>query len=369
MAREGGKQKVKDIREMSSSINSGLRSLKIFKATNNERFIINSLLSSNLNYLKANVLSVKSKRYLEASQNIIQLFGFTVGLYFVRDYLMLNLIEIGFLGYVYIKLYTHVANISKKYQVLTNNIPFLKRVKSFINELDENKEHSFGNVIPKLPSQITIKDISFKFGKVRILDKISFTIPKFGLSILFGISGVGKTTLLDLITGLYKIEKGEILVGKTNIRNLKISTFRNNIGYVTQDPFLMIGSIKENITSFREEVKESNVVNVAKMSGLKSLIEKLPDGLNSQIGESGANLSGGEKQRLAIARSLVDSPKLILMDEPTSALDETISNEIMVNIKKISKKIPIVMITHKKEFIKFADVAYELKKKKIIKIK
>merc|ERR1711991_450512 len=284
-----------------------------------------------LNYLKANVLSVKSKRYLEASQNIIQLFGFTIGLYFVRDYLMLSLIEIGFLGYVYIKLYTHIANISKKYQVLTNNIPFFKRVKSFINELNENKEHSFGNVIPKLPSQISIKNISFNYGKVKILDKI---------------------------------EKGEILVGKTNIRNLKISTFRNNIGYVTQDPFLMIGSIKENITSFREEVKKSNVFNVIKMSGLKSLIDKLPDGLNSQIGESGANLSGGEKQSLAIARSLVDSPKLILMDEPTSALDEMISNEIMKNIKRISKKIPIVMITHKKEFIKFADVAYELKKKK-----
>ena len=128
MARKAGKRKVDDVRSMSSYINSGLKSLKIFKATNKENFLVQSLINSNLDFLKANKTTVKSKRLLEAFQNTFQLIGFTIGLYFVKDVLELNLIEIGFLGYVYIKLYTHLANILK-------NIKFLQIILHILKEL------------------------------------------------------------------------------------------------------------------------------------------------------------------------------------------------------------------------------------------
>ena len=254
MARAAGKKKVDDIRSMSTSVNAGLKSLKIFKATNNEDFLIKSLINSNLNFLKANKSTVKSKRFLEACQNTFQLIGFTIGLYLVKDVLMLNLIEIGFLGYVYIKLYTHVANILKKYQVLTNNITYLKRVNGFIDELRSNQEQIFGVKKPIFSREIKINNLSFSYGNTKIFNKVSFTIPKSGLTIFLGRSGAGKTTLFDLITGLYDIEREKILLGKIDLKDLNISNFRKQIGYVTQDPFLINGTILENVTSFKKNL-------------------------------------------------------------------------------------------------------------------
>lgn len=369
MARKAGKKKVDDIRNMSTYINSGLKSLKIFKATNKEDFLIESLISSNIEFLRANKITVKSKRFLEAFQNTFQLIGFTIGLYFVRDVLELNLIEIGFLGYVYIKLYTHLAHILKKYQVLTNNISYLKRVNSFVDELKKNRDQVFGSVKPELPSEIQIKSLSFSYGKTLILKNISLTIPKKGLTIIFGKSGAGKTTIFDLITGLYDIEKKKIFLGNYDLRDIKISNFRSQIGYVTQDPFLINGTILDNIISFKKKYNKTELDNTIIKCGLENLIKKLPQGIMSNIGESGAFLSGGEKQRIAIARSLIDKPKLILMDEPTSSLDEEISKEIIVNVKRISKNIPIIMITHQKEYLKVADTAYEIQNMKVNKIK
>ena len=369
MARKAGKRKVDDVRSMSSYINSGLKSLKIFKATNKENFLVQSLINSNLDFLKANKTTVKSKRLLEAFQNTFQLIGFTIGLYFVKDVLELNLIEIGFLGYVYIKLYTHLANILKKYQVLTNNITYLKRVNSFIDELQSNKDQVFGTLKPRFPNEIKIKDLSFSFENNLILEKISLIIPKTGLTMILGSSGVGKTTLFDLITGLYNIEKGKIFLGNDDLKDLEISSFRSKVGYVTQDPFLINGTLIENITSFGEKYRKLDLENSIEISGIKNLVEKLPDGVESNIGESGAFLSGGEKQRVAIARALINRPKLILMDEPTSSLDQKMSAQIIKNIKEISKKNPVLMITHKKEHIKFSNTAYKISQRKVTKIK
>ena len=217
--------------------------------------------------------------------------GFTIGLYLVKDVLMLNLIEIGFLGYVYIKLYTHVANILKKYQVLTNNITYLKRVNGFIDELRSNQEQIFGVKKPIFSREIKINNLSFSYGNTKIFNKVSFTIPKSGLTIFLGRSGAGKTTLFDLITGLYDIEREKILLGKIDLKDLNISNFRKQIGYVTQDPFLINGTILENVTSFKKKFNRQDVDNSIDICGLRNFVEKLPKGLHTNIGEAGAFLS------------------------------------------------------------------------------
>ena len=110
---------------------------------------------------------------------------------------------------------------------------------------------------------------------------------------ILGSSGVGKTTLFDLITGLYNIEKGKIFLGNDDLKDLEISSFRSKVGYVTQDPFLINGTLIENITSFGEKYRKLDLENSIEISGIKNLVEKLPDGVESNIGESGAFLSGG----------------------------------------------------------------------------
>ncbi len=227
-------------------------------------------------------------------------------------------------------------------------------------------------------SPVTIKDInilefdgvSFKHqsSKNRALEKISFSVKK-GETIAFvGPSGAGKTTLVKLLVGLYKPQEGRILYNKYPGDNIDFNQLREKIGFVTQDTQLFSGTIKENLLFVNPSATDEECLEVLNKAACQNLLARADNGLYTMIGEGGVKVSGGEKQRLSIARALLRKPHLLVFDEATSALDSLTEEEISETIRDISlsKDLITVMIAHRLSTVMHADRIYVLERGSII---
>jgi ATP-binding cassette subfamily C protein len=218
-------------------------------------------------------------------------------------------------------------------------------------------------------NNIKLKNISFNYGtdeKIAV-NNINIDIAK-GKSVgLIGKSGSGKSTLVDIIIGLLEPSTGEILIDDSNIGTKKIS-WQKQLGYVPQEVYLLDDTIRNNITFGieKEEIDEKLLSDVIEKSQLKNLINSLPKKLDTLIGDRGARLSGGEKQRVGIARALYNKPKVIVFDEATSSLDIYNENKILKEIYENKKDKTLIIISHRNNTVKYCDLIYVMEDGKII---
>ena len=211
-------------------------------------------------------------------------------------------------------------------------------------------------------NDIHLKNISFKYENTdrKIIDKISLKIKK-GQSIgIIGQTGSGKSTLVDLILGVLEPNKGEILVDGINLNYKTLSSWHGNIGYIPQDLFLINDTIKNNIAlGIPEEKIDNDRLNLAiKISNLENFISKLEKKTDTIVGERGIKISGGEKQRVSIARAFYNKPNIIIMDEATSSLDNNTEKEFMKSIEKIKNNSTLIIIAHRLTTVKNCDTIY-----------
>lgn len=202
----------------------------------------------------------------------------------------------------------------------------------------------------------------------RAIENISFTVRK-GETIAFvGPSGAGKTTLMKLLVGLYRPQLGKILYNGIDENNIDFDDLRNQIGFVTQDTQLFSGTIRENLTFVNPAASDAEVQDVLQKASCQNLLARAEKGLDTTIGEGGLKLSGGEKQRLSIARALLRKPKLLLFDEATSALDSLTEEEISDTIRSISMEGNqiTILIAHRLSTVMHADRIYVLEKGDIV---
>jgi ATP-binding cassette subfamily B protein len=205
-------------------------------------------------------------------------------------------------------------------------------------------------------------------AKTNAVEQISFTIKK-GETIAFvGPSGSGKTTLVKLLVGLYKPSEGQITINGHNINDMDFNEQRAKIGLVSQDTQLFAGTIRENLLFVNPTATEAQLMDVLQKASCTKLLERSDKGLDTVIGEGGMKVSGGEKQRLSIARSLLRNPDLLIFDEATSALDSITEDEITQTIRNVSAREDriTIMIAHRLSTIMHADTIYVLEKGKII---
>ena len=217
---------------------------------------------------------------------------------------------------------------------------------------------------------LTFQNVGFKHqtAKTKAVEDINFNI-KIGDTIAFvGPSGSGKTTLVKLLVGLYNPLEGKNLYNNMDSSSIDIDELRSQIGFVTQDTQLFAGTIKENLSYVNPQATDDEITNVLHQAACENLLNRSENGIDSVIGEGGMKVSGGEKQRLSIARALLRKPNLLVFDEATSALDSITENEITQTIKKIveNRKQITVMIAHRLSTIMHADKIFVLEKGKII---
>ena len=207
-----------------------------------------------------------------------------------------------------------------------------------------------------------------KTASYNAIDNISFSVNA-GETIAFvGPSGAGKSTLVKLLVGLYKPVSGEIYFNETSFSKIRYNQLRRKIGFVTQDTQLFSGTIKYNLQFVHPEATDEDIKEALRKASATKLLERSEKGIDTLLGENGMKLSGGEKQRISIARALLRDPQLLIFDEATSALDSLTEEEITNTIRAISgeRKQIIIHIAHRLSTIMHADVIYVLEKGKIV---
>lgn len=214
-----------------------------------------------------------------------------------------------------------------------------------------------------LQKELVLSNISYAYPRTtkNVVDQLSMTIHK-GDSVGFiGSSGAGKTTLADIILGLLKPQSGEILMDGTNINDIG-RAWHHVIGYVPQSIYMVDSSIRRNVAFGIDEIliDDEKVWKALEMAQLKDYVEKLPDGIQTNVGEWGVQLSGGQRQRIAIARALYNEPDIIVLDEATAALDNDTENAVMESIEALQKIKTLIIVAHRLTTIKKCDVIYEI---------
>ena len=262
-------------------------------------------------------------------------------------------------------------------QALYSNLTSLRFSETIINELYKEIE-GLDNVDKKKDRQnisfldkITLNNVSFNYPgtDVKVLNDISLTIPVNSMVGLVGLTGSGKTTLVDIILGLLESQKGSLKVDNAEINSKNIINWQRKLGYVPQQISLIDASLAENIAFGvkKDEINMETVHNVSRIANLHDFVnDKLKDGYNTAIGERGVKLSGGQRQRVGLARALYHNPSVLVLDEATSALDNTTERLVMDSIKKLGQKITIIIIAHRLSTIRDCDIIYHLDKGEII---
>ncbi len=251
-----------------------------------------------------------------------------------------------------------IYNYSSKISYLVDHIGILlEKVKDFnlstnrINDIinsNEFKKENFGAThIKKVNGDFEFKNVSFSYGKKKIIDDLSFKINANETVAFVGKSGAGKSTIFSLLIKMYDIKNGEILIDGININELDKDTIRGNITIISQNPYIFNLSIKENLKLVKKNANNKEIKEACKIACLDEFIEGLPDKYDTIIGEGGVNLSGGQKQRLAIARALIQKTEIILFDEATSALDNETQYKIKKAIDNMKNEYTILIIAHR----------------------
>lgn len=227
-----------------------------------------------------------------------------------------------------------------------------ERIFEVINHSKFKLEHYGNKRVNELSGKIEFKNVYFKYEKDSVLKGVSFNIEPKDTVAIVGKSGSGKTTIVNLISKIYEVDKGSILLDGNNINDLDKYSIRNNISVISQKPYLFNMTIKENLLLVSPNASQKQIENVCKICELHDYIMNLPKKYNTLVGEGGVTLSGGECQRVAIARALLMKTNIILFDEATSALDNETQENIQKAINNISSEYTMIIIAHRLSTIK-----------------
>ena len=221
-------------------------------------------------------------------------------------------------------------------------------------DLKDDENLTSGDVIEKVNGKIEFKDVTFGYSDKKIIDDLSFAIES-GSSVAFvGESGSGKSTIIKLIIGLLKNQEGTILVDGKDLSKINLNSFYDYVSYVSQEVPVFDGTLRENLV-FDKKVTDEEIVKVIKLVCLDKFYERLENGLDTELGEKGIKMSGGERQRLALARLFFDDSKIIILDEATSAMDNVTERVVMKNVLDYLTNKTILIIAHRLETIKGVD--------------
>jgi len=263
-----------------------------------------------------------------------------------------------FLTYLYIlkSLLEIISSINQRIGLLNTNLPAMEKIVSFLEESKSYNETT-GEKRKKnlLDDKIEFKNVCLDYGSGEVLKNISLEIKKSENVAFVGESGVGKTSMINLLVRLYDVNSGELLIDGVRINNYDLNFLRDKIGVVNQETILFHMTIRENIMMGRPNASEDEMITAAKNSFAHDFIMDFPRGYDSIIGDSGIKLSGGQKQRLHLSQIYLKNPELLILDEATSALDSKSENYIQLTLKKLITDRTSIIIAHRLSTIKHVD--------------
>ena len=223
-----------------------------------------------------------------------------------------------------------------------------------------------GEEIEPINHNIELNHVSFSYDKRKIIDDISLFIPEKTTTAIVGPSGGGKSTLCNLIARFWDVDEGSVTLGGVNVKDYSMNALMSNFSFVFQNVYLFQDTIENNIKFGSQEASHEEVIEAAKKACCHEFISKLPDGYNTVIGEGGASLSGGEKQRISIARAIMKDAPIVILDEATANVDPENEKDLMDAIEALTKEKTIIMIAHRLKTVRHADQIVVVDKGRIV---
>ncbi len=340
---------------------------KIIKATAHENEVI-----SKARYYFEKLKNARSKTafYNYSVGQSLEPIGITfIGLLFLRSYQTADFNIASFAVTVYLiqKMFSFIQLAQNNLQGMNGLIPYIETVVNYRNSLVKAVEPDENHKPFVFDSSLTFQNVTFSYHRGNeLLKNVIFTIRKGDIVGIVGSSGSGKTTIVDLLLRLFRPQSGTIKLDGLDIDMVDLQTWRQHIGYVPQDIFLLNDTIENNIRFYDQTISRAQIIAAAKMANIYDFIKSLPNKFQTLAGERGFELSGGQRQRIVLARALARNPDILILDEATSAIDSESEHLIQQAISELKGKVTIIIIAHRLSTITSADQLVVIEKGTII---
>lgn len=360
MAKKAGRGKSKYYQLLANSISEILINIKALKAMNRHRHLAVIFDSNIVKLRKALQKDTYSNAAVTALQEPVLTALLMSGIYLGHTFLDLGIQSLMATLWLLRRITSNIGDIRGGMQMIYIDSPAFWSVVSVIDELEGVAEQLSAGESVALTQSAQFENITFSYPTRDVMQDVSLEIQAGDVTTVIGPSGVGKTTIADILVGLNKPTSGEIYIDGVPLSTADLSKWRSRIGYIPQDNILFNDTIASNVTLGDETISGTSVEEALKLAGAWGFVSKLPEGLQQVVGVRGNLLSGGQKQRLSIARALICNPDLLILDEATSALDHDTAQEICKSVRNLAGKRTVLAITHQALWIKAADRIYEM---------
>lgn len=353
-----------------SVVEETLTGLKVVKGYNAENFFSNTF-NGSINRLYKLSNSIGKKNNLASPMSeflgivVISILLFYGGNLVLVDKSLDGSLFIAYIGLAY-NILTPAKAISKASYQVKNGLAAAERVFEVLEVENTIVDKAGATELKDFKNEIHLKNINFSYGEEPVLKNFSLAIPKGKTVALVGQSGSGKSTIANLLTRFYDVNNGEILIDNHNIKDITMKSLRDLTGLVTQDSIMFNGTIKDNIRLGNLDATDEDVINALKIANAYEFVNDLPNGIETNIGDSGNKLSGGQKQRLSIARAVLKNPPIMILDEATSALDTESEKFVQVALENMMQNRTSIVIAHRLSTIQKADKIVVMQKGEIV---
>ncbi|WP_196504934.1 ATP-binding cassette domain-containing protein [Aestuariivirga litoralis] len=351
---------------LNTELEDVVNNMKPLKSMGRQESFIENFGDHILRLRKTLIQVVVSRQASFNLQDIISTFLLLGGVWLAVSVMKVPLSQFLVFGIVFFQIIDVMKRVQQSFQDAVVAAATYHGVMETIHRGEAEEEIDQGTIEPTLNTRLHLDDVSFAYGPKSILSHINAEVPAGKITVLVGPSGAGKTTFLDLIIGFNRPTKGRILIDKTDLKDIRLQSWRRQIGYVPQELTLLRGSVADNIALGDRRISDADILAALKLAGGLEFVQALPKGIHNDIGTMGAKLSGGQRQRISLARALVHKPKLLLLDEVTSALDDQTEQEICRNIQSLSGTLTILAITHRPAWKNIADRIYKIQQGKAV---
>ncbi|MCB2010484.1 MAG: ABC transporter ATP-binding protein [Geminicoccaceae bacterium] len=357
LAKRSGFAQTRRTRDLLIFLSDTLSNLKLIRAMDRQAPFA-ALLDKKIRAVrKALRRQVIAREAVANLQDAVMAIFLGTGFYVLSTTFDVPLSELLVSGVIVARTVQTVAKLQKAYQKALLVESAFWSARELIDETAADFEPNPGTAPATFERLISFRDVQFAHSERPVLRGIDLDVKAHELTVLTGPSGGGKTTIIDLLLGLHQSRTGDILIDDRPLEDIDLNSWRRLVGYVPQDVVLLHDSIRENLT-LGDDIPDERLWRVLALSGVDEFVRSLPGGLEEVVGERGGRLSGGQRQRLALARALVHQPRLLILDEVTSALDPATAIAIAGEIRRLSRDIAVLTISHRHELLDVADRIY-----------
>src|SRR5690242_8692341 len=369
MAHHAGTRQTQLLKSLLTRLADSLQSVKPLKAMAREGLVGSLLGAENRRLNRALRRDVSSTEVLSEVQDFTIALIMICGLYvaLIRWQLPFNAVIVMVL--VLARSLDSLGKTQRQYQRMKSYESAFWSMQAVIDEASGARETNPGGISPRLEKSVVLNNVNFAYGEAPVLSNASLTIPAGSFTAIMGASGAGKTTIADLIIGLLRPQEGEILIDNVPLEQVDLRQWRQMIGYVPQESFLLHETVLWNVTLGDPEVNEADAEAALRAAGAWEFVAELPQQIHSSVAERGMALSGGQRQRIAIARALARRPKLLILDEVTSSLDPQTESAICQTLQGLRGQLTILAISHQPAVVEAANRIYRIQNSEVVLVR